>query len=120
MAELAPRRRWQAEDAKTALTVAERSGMSLSAFARQLGVQPQRLYRWRRQLSEAPRAEVALGMFMEVPPGQVAEARRGRMDGGSFAVEVASGRVVWVPPGFDAGVLRRLLDVVDEPRGAAC
>src|SRR4029078_9941367 len=44
------RRRWTVEDAKQALEALKQSGLELSAFAARQGLDPQRLWRWRRQL----------------------------------------------------------------------
>jgi transposase-like protein len=108
-----PHRRWTPDDARAALAAMARSGLGVSAFAIREGLDPQRLTRWRRQLA-AP----APPTFEEVVPvvtraivagDAVAHVERER-----FEIVLASGRVVRVPESFDAGALRRLLDVVDE------
>ena len=49
------RPRWTPEDARRALAALERSGQSVKAFATEHGLDPQRLYQWRRRLGEAER-----------------------------------------------------------------
>lgn len=56
------RTRWTAKDAQEILDLWKTSGLSLQRFAKQQGVQVQRLYRW-RQVLEKPVAEC----FVEVP-----------------------------------------------------
>lgn len=49
-------RRWRQEDAKKVLAAWEESGLSLSKFASQQGLNVQRLSWWRKQLEERGRA----------------------------------------------------------------
>jgi transposase-like protein len=109
------RRRWTAEDARQALAALARSGLGLSAFAIREGLDPQRLTRWRRQLasSASPRFEEVMPVVTRatVNGDAVAGVERER-----FEVVLPSGRIVRVPESFDAGALRRLLDVVDGVR----
>jgi transposase-like protein len=49
-------RRWRQEDAEKVLAAWEESGLSLSKFAGQQGVNVQRLSWWRKQLEERGRA----------------------------------------------------------------
>ena len=120
-----PRRRWTAEDARQALAALARSGLGLSAFAIREGLDPQRLTRWRRQLASS-----APPRFEEVMPvgtrGAVRTLAASDLEGLGVPVVLGntyrhpavlpSGRVVRVPESFDAGALRRLLDVVNEVR----
>ena len=56
------RTRWTAKDAQEILDLWKTSGLSLQRFAKQQGVQAQRLHRW-KQLLGKPVAEA----FVEVP-----------------------------------------------------
>lgn len=56
------RTRWTANEAQEILNLWKTSGVSLQRFAKQQGVQVQRLHRW-KQLLEKPAAEA----FVEVP-----------------------------------------------------
>jgi transposase-like protein len=109
------RRRWTAEDAKQALAALDRSGLDLRAFAVREGLDPQRLWRWRRQL-----AETAAPVFEEVvcpdaPSAHPAEAPAPALRE-RFEIVLKSGRVVRVPVSFDASALLQLLTIVDEVR----
>jgi hypothetical protein len=103
------RRRWRAEDARAVLAKLDASGVDLVVFARQAGIDPARLKRWRRalSLSMAPTFEEVV----RVPEASVPATTL-------YEVVLTSGRVVRVPESFDAGVLGRLLAVVEG--GAAC
>jgi transposase-like protein len=109
------RRRWTAEEARQALVAWEESGLGLTAFALGEGLDPQRLTRWRRRLAatDAPTFEEILPcVAMATIDGDAAPVvARER-----FEIVLPSGRVVRVPESFDAGVLRRLLSLLDEAR----
>jgi transposase-like protein len=47
------RPRWTEQDARDALAALHRSGTSVRAFATEHGLDPQRLYSWRRRLGKA-------------------------------------------------------------------
>jgi transposase-like protein len=89
----------------------ERSGQSVSIFAADHGIDPQRVYLWRRRLGEAERTT-----FREIvvrppvahfdPVSHVAP----------FEIALVSGDVVRVPPSFDAAALARLLEVMVQAR----
>lgn len=107
---LLSRPRWTREDAREVIAALERSGQSVSTFAADHGLDPQRVYLWRRRLGVAepttfqeilvrPAASPLL-----VPPGA------------SFEVALTSGDIVRVPPAFDAAALARLLDVLIRAR----
>jgi transposase-like protein len=56
--QLAGSARWSAEEAREVITVWERSGESMTSFARRHGLSPQRLGWWRQRL--APSSTVTL------------------------------------------------------------
>jgi len=95
-------RRWTSDEAREVLAAQQASGLSVAAFADQMGINSQRLYVWRRQLSAEGGCVPA---FVEVTTA-VAE----RME-----VVLRSGRVVRVPYSFEPESLRRLLDVLEPP-----
>lgn len=105
------RPRWTEQDARAALAALERSGKSVRIFAEEQGLDPQRLYSWRRRLGGAEPTT-----FQELivrPPLPVHE----RDDGDArFEIALPSGVVLRVPPGFDAAAFERLLSVLLKAR----
>jgi len=96
------RPRWNANEARDVLAALARSGKSVSAFAAEHGLDPQRLYLWRRRLGKAEPTT-----FQEVIVHR-AEARHMPGPAGAFEVVLASGDVVRIPSSFDAAALARL------------
>ena len=101
------RRRWTEVDAREALAALAASGRSLRAFARDHGLDPQRLYAWRRKLQrpDAPR-------FVEL---LVAPPTRREVTG--LEIGCPSGHVVRVPDDVNAPQLVAVLRAIRE---AAC
>jgi transposase-like protein len=108
-------RRWTADDARAALAAMARSGLGLSAFAIEAGLDPQRLTRWRRQLA-APSPPTFEEVMSVVSPEILETDAVAQGSDERFEIVLPSGRVVRVPASFEAGALRRLLAVVDEER----
>lgn len=103
---LCSRRRWTAAEAETVLCALDASGLSIPVFAAREGFDVQRLYFWRRRLKKA--AEAALTpTFIEVRRETIARER--------VEIVLRSSRVVRVDESIDAAVLRRLLEVLEEP-----
>jgi hypothetical protein len=88
------------------LEALERSGQPVSAFAAEHGLDPQRVYLWRRRLG----ASAERTTFREVVV---------RADGSDrFEIVLTSGMTVRVPASFDDDSLERLLGVLS--RAGAC
>ena len=104
------RPRWTEQDARFVLAALERSGKPLRAFAEEHGLDPQRLYLWRRRVAGGDRTT-----FREliVSPSRASACDA---DGAPFEVMLASGVVVRVPPSFDATAPARLLEVLTQAR----
>lgn len=105
------RKRWTEEDARAALDAQARSGLTLRAFARREGLDPQRLRRWERQIGDATRsAAPPTATFVEVAPRGAAAAAV------VVVVEVVlrSGVVLRVSEAVDPVALRRLVSALDE------
>jgi Transposase len=96
-------RRWTDNDARAVLSAQAASGLSVAAFAAREGLDPQRLYFWRRRVEAGPVAPPPT--FIEVRHG----AERERIE-----VVLRSGRVVRVGEAIDAGVLRRLIAALEQ------
>ena len=92
-------RRWTTEEASVVLAKHAASGLSVQQFALREGLNPERLYRWRRQLDTAA---VPASAFVEVRP-----SRRPRIE-----VVLRSGHVLFVPESVDEDALARLLQVL--------
>jgi transposase-like protein len=60
------RPRWNAEDARQVIAALDRSGQSVSVFAAEHGLDPQRVYLWRRRLGIAGSAGAERSTFREV------------------------------------------------------
>jgi transposase-like protein len=104
------RRRWTAEDARKVLAAQDRSGQSVNAFAAEHGLDPQRLYQWRRRLGKAERTTFR-EVIVRPPSPLVAEALSAR-----FEIALPSGEVLRVPASFESADLVRLLEVLARTR----
>jgi transposase-like protein len=104
------RPRWTREDAREVIAALERSGKSVSTFAADYGLDPQRVYLWRRRLGGAELTTFQEVVVRPAPSPQLASP------GAPFEVALMSGHIVRVPPSFDAAALSRLLDVLSQAR----
>jgi transposase-like protein len=109
------RRRWTEQEARVALAALERSGKSVGLFAAEQGVDPQRLYSWRRRLSDRL-GGAERTTFRELIVRPSPRTLLGETDATPFEIVLASGVVVRVPPSFDAAALARLLEVLVQGR----
>ena len=108
------RTRWTAERARAVLAEQEKSGESLSAFARRPGLQAQRLYWWRKRLAEWGAAEPEGGQRLvavvtpEVSraPSETASAVQVRLRCGEVEIEVTGAAAL--PPSWLAELVREL------------
>lgn len=89
--------RWSEEDARQVLDALARSGQPVSAFAAEHGLDPQRVYLWRRRLGTSAERTT----FREVVVRAEGSDR--------FEIVLRSGTTVRVPTGFDDDSLERLL-----------
>jgi len=91
----------------------ERSGLTLTEFARRAGMSPGTLGWWRHALRAGERTP-GHGRFLELPmPSALTEAP----PPAPFEVVFGDGTVVRVPAAFDAAALDRLLALVVDRRG---
>lgn len=103
-------RYWREADARVIIAAWQDSGETLSAFARQHGIEPRRMARWRTRLRRAAPAAVRFH------PVQVAAESGVRQDGSTIEIELGGWRRVRVGPGFDIDDLRRVMRVLEETR----
>jgi len=89
----------------------ERSGLSVSEFARRRGVSVATLYWWRSQLSRrGGRGRATRLMAVEVVGSKEVDPSSGDRD---FELELSGGRRLRVPARFDAEALSRLIVAVE-------
>jgi hypothetical protein len=86
----------------------ERSGLTLSEFARREGMVPTTLYWWRRRLRKMENTSSPSMSFTEV------SAVVATGDGGGFELVLDGGTTVRVPQRFDPASLRMLLETLRE------
>jgi hypothetical protein len=96
-------RRWTEDVARAVLAAQDASGLSVAAFAAREGLDPQRVYFWRRRLGRVVEATSAPA-FIEIRPSAEREV---------VEVLLRCGRVVRVTESIDPSVLRRLVDVLE-------
>jgi hypothetical protein len=105
------RPRWTEQDARDVLAALRRSGKPVRVFAAERGLDPRRLYLWRRRLGEAESTTFHELIVRPAARGAAPEAARN-----SFEIVLASGDVVRVPASFDGAALARLLEVLTQVR----
>lgn len=93
-----------------ALETQRTSGLSVAAYATQLGVSAPTLYQWRRRLDPAGEERDAKPRLLEVTTARPATSPSRRI----LLVRVNQGRrSIAVPAGFDDAELRRLIKVLE-------
>ncbi len=105
------RPRWTEQEARAVLAALERSRKPVSVFAAEHGLDPQRLYSWRRRLGGAEPTT-----FRELIVRPSAGVSLIPKAGSPFEIVLATGVVVRVPASFDASALERLLEVLAQAR----
>jgi hypothetical protein len=103
------RPRWTVGDAREVLGELSRSGKPVVAFATARGLDPQRLYAWRRRLG-------AITTPTEFEEVVLRSSRAEGNNGERFEIVLCTGHVVRVPSSFDPAALRRLLEVLEKAR----
>lgn len=101
---------------RSLLAECEASGLGVTAFARQRGVSIGSMFNWRGEIAKRDRARRALATTEETDgflPVVVRTPSLERTEDQRLEVVVPGGRRVRVPPGFDAGELGRLIQVLE-------
>ena len=101
------RRRWTAADARTALAALAESGLTVSVFADQEGLDAERLRRWRRRLQPNDRRRGEASAIA----AEVIELRPRRAE--PIEVVLLSGRVLRVAETIDVEALARLVAALE-------
>jgi transposase-like protein len=94
------RPRWTEQDARAALAALERSGKPVRAFAEEHGLDPQRLYAWRRRVAGGDGTTFRELIVRPSPPTSSLDERR------PFEIRLPSGIVTGVPATFDPAAPR--------------
>jgi transposase-like protein len=111
------RRRWRATEARAALDALAASGLSVSAFAEQEGVDEERLYRWRRRFARERKAEAravtppTTPAIIELRAATSPSPRRAEAE--SVEVVLVSGVVLRVAETIDPARLARLIAALE-------
>lgn len=111
------RKYWRESDARVVLDAWRASGLRLSEYARQQGLSPKRLIRWRRRLEVAGSASAPMA-FHPVQLLGLPESGRAVSGAGRIEIVLGDGCEIRVPQGFAAEDLSRVLDVLQAR--AAC
>jgi transposase len=99
------RRRWSAAEKERLVAASLEAGASVSAVAREAGIQPGQLYGWRRQLlrRSQPRASFAAVRIATEP------APAGLLAAGLIEVEFANGSRIRITGAVDPATLTRTI-----------
>ena len=106
---VAERRYWRKGEARVLVEAWRSSGETLSGFARRHGVEPGRLARL------VSRLQGARGGSLRFHPVRLVESPP-ESGGGAIEIQLAGGRRVRVPRGFETEDLRRVLAVLEEAK----
>jgi len=106
--QVAERRYWREADARVLVEAWRSSGETFSGFARRHGVEPRRLARWVSRLSGAGEGS------LRFHPIRLVESPPETGGGAPIEIQLAGGRRVRVPRGFETEDLRRVLVVLEE------
>jgi len=106
------RQRWHEADARIVLTAFQTSGKDVVSFSKEIGLKPERIWRW------AARFRNQSSRAMTFHPVRIVEPCRRNGNGTPIEVVLLDGRRVRVPEGFAAADLARVLAVLE--RAASC
>lgn len=98
--------RWRETDARAVVGAWEGSGKSLSGFAREHGLERNRLSRWTSRLKAGESVRFHLARLVE--------GRRGGEGADAIELVLLDGRRVRIPAGFAASDLERVLAVLED------
>jgi transposase len=104
------RRRWRSAEKEQLVAASLEAGASVSAVAREAGIDPSQLYGWRRQLHA--RAQLSFA------PVQIASeaAPAGQAGSATIEIEFAAGARMRITGAFDGASLARAIAVLAEGR----
>jgi transposase len=103
------RRRWSSAEKQQLVSASLEPGASVSAVARDAGIQPGQLYGWRRQLGV--RARIGFAPVRIAP-----EAAASGIDRGTIEIEFATGARMRISGAVDTAALTAAVAVLAEGR----
>jgi transposase len=103
------RRRWNSAEKQQLVSASLEPGASVSAVARDAGIQPGQLYGWRRQLGV--RARIGFAPVRIAP-----EAAANGIDRGTIEIEFATGARMRISGAVDTAALTAAVAVLAEGR----
>jgi transposase len=104
------RRRWSSAEKQQLVSASLEAGASVSAVAREAGIQPGQLYGWRRQMGVRARSGFAA---VRIAPEA---ALAGLGDRGTIEIEFATGARMRITGAVDADALTAAVAVLAEGR----
>jgi len=105
------RPRWTEQEARAVLAAWERSGLSVRQFAVEHGLDPQRIWLWRRRVAKG---DPTTFQELIVRPSSLNSVADGATE--KFEIVLGSGVVLRVPLSFDSASLIRLLEALTQAR----
>lgn len=112
----AKRQHWTREQARAVLERQASSGLTVRQFAERERLEPARLYRWRERLGVSAGRQLAASAASMPERAAFVELRAHRPS--RVEVVLRTGHVLFVPDSFDAGVLSRLVEILE--RASEC
>ena len=97
---------WTEIEARGVIAAWRKSGLSTIDFARQRGIVPQRIYRWRRKLADDELEAIG---GLKLLPVHIVEAKRGEQ----VTVLLHSGHMLKVGRGFDEEAFARVVAILE-------
>jgi transposase len=110
------RRRWSDADKQRIVAETLQPGVSVSSVARRYGLHASQLFAWRKAMRGSGEPAPHFHPVVIAEDGAVGAVGAGPASGAAsptLVVRLANGYRVSVPPGFDAGHLRQVLDLLE-------
>ena len=107
------RRRWSDADKQRIVAETLQPGMSVSRVARRYGLHASQLFAWRRAMRASGQPTPRFHPVVLADTGAVGAGPASGTASPTLVVRLTNGYRVSVPPGFDAGHLRQVLDLLE-------
>lgn len=107
------RRRWSDADKQRIVAETLQPGVSVSRVARRYGLHASQLFAWRKAIRACGGQAPQFHPVVIAEDGAVGTGPASGIAAPTLVVRLANGYRVSVPPGFDAGHLRQVLDLLE-------